>query len=340
MRKVLVGVLLLCLVGLAQGKPVIYTVSANVRASLTFPASAGIEKLEYLAPDNKLMVVPLQTEAATVTFVITPDMMTEGKAVLVVNRPPNRDLFDREPPAFDRVLLDGVEIAVREIVLIPYQPRAVHLEVSDPSRIRPSALRVMINGKRAGAAQVQLERQGMGRCWLVSFRRPDDLSLESLRVTATDSSLLGNSSAFVLQIEQGLSVVEGAQYSGGEAVAFVTQSAFVAARVKLAAGKYQVEAVAQGTSSGSDSFWIELDGIQQPDPVHISIDEPGIGSSLVEKDPEHLPGLTVAADGEHVLALVLREGPGPVLDRLRILQEGKEIAVFEGEAMLPAFPKP
>ncbi len=340
MRKVFVAVLLLALAVLAHGKPVIYTVQANVRAGLTFPASEGIEKIEYLAPDDKLIVVPLQIAADTVTFTVTPDMLTGGEAILIVNRPPNRDLSDRDPPIFNRVFLDGVETAAREIILIPYQPREVRLEVCDVSGIKPSALRVMINGKRAGAGQVQLDRKGTGRCWLITYRRPDGFGLQSLRVTATDSSLMGNSAAFVLQVEQGLSVVSGDQYSGGQAVSFDTQSAFVAARLQLAAGKYQVEVIAQGTGSATDSFWIELDGTQQADVVHIPVDKPGIGSSVLGVDPRHLPGFTVLADGEHVLVLVLREAPGPVLDCLRILQDGREIAVFEGEALLPAFPKP
>ena len=339
MRKVFVVIMLLSLAVLAHGQPVIYSVQTNVRASLTFPASEGIETLEYLAGDE-LITVALQTDDRTVTFDITPDMMSDGRAVLVVNRPPNRDLSDGSAPIFDSLIINGVETAVREGLVIPYQPNELRLEVSDAGGIRGSALKVFANGKRIRGDDVRLSRHGMGRHWVVTYVRPEDLQVQSLRIEATDSSLLANRSQFMLAVEGGLQVLSGEQYSGGKAVQFDTESAFIAARLDLPAGKYHLELIAQGTSSGTDSFWMELDGVQQSDPVHIPVEKLGISSSLVEKDPTQLPQFTVTESGPHILALVMREGPPQVADRLRILQDGKEIAVFEAEDILPAFPKP
>ena len=67
MRKPLVVIMLLSLAALAHGRPVIYSIQTNVRASLTFPASKGIKTLEYLAGDE-LIKVALQTDDGTVTF--------------------------------------------------------------------------------------------------------------------------------------------------------------------------------------------------------------------------------------------------------------------------------
>ncbi len=339
MRKVFPVIMLLYLAALAHGRPVIYSVQTNVRASLTFPASEGIKSLEYLAGDE-LIKVALQTDDGTVTFDITPNMMSDGNALLVANRPPNRDMSDAGPPAFDCLIINGVETVVRDNMVIPYQPDELRLEVSDASGIRAGALQVFANGKRIRSGDVRFSRHGMGRHWVVSYIRPQDFALESLRIEATDSSLLANTSQFMLAVERGFTILSGEQYSGGKAVQFDTESAFIAARLDLPAGKYLLELIAQGTSSGTDSFWMELDGVQQSDPVHIPIDNLGIASSLVEKDPTQLPQFTVTSSGRHILAIVMREGPPQVADRLRILQDGKEIAVFEAEEILPAFPKP
>ena len=318
----------------------VYTIHANVRAALTFPASEGIRTIEYLAPRDELRPVPLQSADGTVSFTLTPQIMPEGTVVLVINRPAGMDLSDRRPPRIISLSVDGQPAQPAESLLLPFQPIAVDVSLADESGISYSGLQVSANGERVARGSLRLVRADRGREWIVTYTRPDALSLRHLRIAAEDRSLLGNQTVFLLTIEQELAVLDGEKYSGGKAVHFATDTAYVAVKLELPAGEYEIEAVGHAPNSGANSWYIELDGARQDDVVHIPEVEAGACSRTVDIDPEQLPRLTVAVDGEHVLALTLREGPGPVLDRLRILQDGQEVAVFEGEDILPRFPKP
>ncbi len=318
----------------------IYTIHANVAAALTFPASEGIRSIEYLAPQDDLRPVPLQSDDATVSFILTPQMMPEGTVVLVVNRPAGMDLSDREPPRIISLSVDGQPAQPAESLLLPFQPVAVDVGLADESGIGYSGLQVSANGARVPRGSLRLVRADRGRQWMISYTRPEAFSLRHLRIAAEDRSLLANQTVFLLTIEQGLAVLDGEEYSGGKALHFATETAYVAVRLELPSGEYEVEAVGHAPNSGANSWYIELDGARQADVVHIPEVEAGVCSRTVDIDPEQLPRFTVTEGGAHVLALTLREGPGPVLDRLRILRNGQEVAVFEGEGILPRFPKP
>lgn len=332
--------LLVCIGATWAAETAVYTVHANVRAALTFPASEGIRTIEYLAPRDELRPVPLQEDSGAVSFTVTPQMMPEGTVVLVVNRPPGLDLSDRQPPSVVSLSVDGQPAPAAESLLLPFQPVAVSVGIADASGISYRGLQVSANGERVARGNLQLERVDRGREWTVTYTRPETLSLRHLRIAARDRSLLGNQAVFLVTIEQGLGVVEDQKYSGGRAVHFATETAYVAVKLELPAGEYEIEAVGHAPNSGSNSWWIELDGAQQSDVVHIPEVETGICSRTVDIEPEYLPRFTLADGGAHVLALTLREGSGPVLDRLRILRDAKEVAAYEGEDILPQFPKP
>lgn len=318
----------------------VYTIHANVRASLTFPASEGIQSIEYLTPGDDLRPVPLQISDGGVTFTVTPQMMPDGAALLVINRPAGLDLSDREPPRVISLSVDGQPAPTAGSLLLPFQPITVDVGLADASGISYSGLQVSVNGARVPRGSLRLARADRGRQWTISYTRPEALDIRHLRIAAEDRSLLRNKTAFLLTVDQGLAILEDDGYSGGKAVHFATETAYVAVRLALPAGEYEIEAVGHAPNSGTNSWYIELDGARQADVVHIPEVQPGVCSRTVDIDPEQLPRFTVAEDGEHVLALTLREGPGPVLDRVRILRDAKEVAVFEGEDLLPRFPKP
>jgi hypothetical protein len=318
----------------------VYTINANVRASLTFPASEGIEQVEYLAPEDALLPVPLDAADGGVSFTLTPTMMPEGKAILVINRPPGLDLSDREPPEITGVAVDGHAAAPASTMLLPFEPSELSISLADVSGIDYSALDISANGERVARGALSLDRAARGKEWTITYTRPEDMPLRSLRIAAEDASLLRNQVTFSLTVEQGLAVLEDEKYSGSKAIHFATETAYVAITLNLDAGEYELEIIGHAPNSGSNSWWVEVDGTQQADPVHIPEVEPGICSSVVEIDPEALPHFIVPEDGQHVVALILREGPGPVLDKVRILRDGEEVAAYEGEDILPRAPRP
>lgn len=332
--------LLVCATGALAAETAVYSIHANVRAALTFPASEGIQTVEYLAPEDELRPVPVVIADDGVSFTVTPRMMPDGGALLVINRPPGLSLSDREPPRIVSVSIDGVPAQPAESVLLQFQPRQVAVGLADASGIGYSGLRVSANGERVARGSLCLTRTDRGRQWTVLYTRPDGIELRRFSIGAEDRSLLANRSAFLVSVERGLEVLEDDRYSGGKAVCFATQTAFVAVKLTLPVGEYEIEAVGHAPDSGTNSWHIELDGARQTDVMHIPEVEAGTCSRTVEIDPELLPRLRVSADGEHVLALTLREGPGPVLDRLRILRDGREVAAYEGEDILPRFPRP
>lgn len=343
MKRVCVVAIICLLVCGAQtwaAETAVYTVHANVRAALTFPASEGILTVDYLTSHDELQPVPVESANGDVTFTITPLMMPGGTALLVINRPPGLDISDREPPRIVSLSVDGVPAQPGESIILQFQPKQIGVGIADASGISYSCLQVSANGKRVARGSLCLTRADRGRQWTVLYTRPDAVELRHLLIGAEDRSVFGNRAVFLLTVEQGLGVLEDQKYSGGRAVHFATETAYVAVKLRLPAGEYEIEAVGHAPNSGSNSWYIELDGARQPDPVHIPEREAGICSRTVDIDPEQLPRFTIAESGEHVLTLALREGPGPVLDRLRIMRDGREVAAYEGEDILPRFPKP
>lgn len=332
--------LLVCKTQAWAAETAVYTVHANVRASLTFPASEDIRSIEYLAPRDELRPVPLHSADGAVSFTVTPQMMPEGTVVLVINRPAGLDLSDGEPPRIISLSVDGQPAPAAESLLLPFQPIAVTVGIADASGISYRGLQVSANGERVPRDGLRLARADCGRQWTIFYTRPEAFDLRHLRIAAEDRSLFRNRTTFLLSVEQGLGILEDQKYSGGKAVHFATETAYVAVKLELPTGEYEIEAVGHAPNSGANSWYIELDGVRQDDAVHVPEAEPGTCSRTVDIDPEQLPRFTVTAGGAHVLALTLREGPGPVLDRLRILRDGKEVAGYEGEDILPRFPKP
>ncbi|MFO7946980.1 MAG: hypothetical protein R6V19_09200 [Armatimonadota bacterium] len=339
MKKLMVVLTAIVMAAAVWGQPALYRVQANVKASLTFPDGDEIRSVEYVRGDTDIQPVELRRSDGLVSFDITPHMLIDGSTILVFNRPPGKHLSDRTPPTFERIVIDGRPAHERPTLMLPYVPDRVDMAISDPSGISARGLQVAADGSRVDPDTLAVERFDLGRRWELTYEPADPETIQNVTVTATDRSLLENTSRFSLVFERAFERLSG-DYSGGAAVRLTQDTAFLAKYVELAAGEYEVEVVASGPSSGANSLWIEIDGKQQPDPLHLPVEELGVASRQVEINPERLPRFTVTEDGEHALVFTLREGPDPTVDCVRILQDGREIAAYEAEDMLPAFPKP
>lgn len=341
MKKLaIVTVVSLCLLMTAAwAGPSLYRIQANVKASLTVPDGGDIDSVEYVSDDSEIHPVPVRKKDNRLSFDITPEMLTAGETIVIFNRPPRKDLSDRTPPSFDHISLDGNAISQRGNLTLPYVPRQMQVVLTDPSGICTRGLDISVNGHRADRANIKYNRRDLGRYWKLTYAPDPPQQVQSIIVTVSDRSLLANTARFALSVERGVEVVEG-DYSGQKAVKLSEPSAFLARRLQLPAGEYELQIIGSGPDSGQNSLWIEVDGQRQPDPAHLPVNELATASRMVQIDPELLPRFTVPRDGQHALVVVLREGPTPTVDRIRILQEGEQVAAFEAEQMLPSFPKP
>jgi len=80
--------------------------------------------------------------------------------------------------------------------------------------------------------------------------------------------------------------------------------------------------------------WLDLDSKRAEDAVHLRTDHLGNSSRQSDLAPA-FSRLSVPRDGSHTLRVTLREAPGPELDKLQILQDGKVVKELECEVMLP-----
>ncbi len=119
-----------------------------------------------------------------------------------------------------------------------------------------------------------------------------------------------------------------------KAVRFTSAYSRLDTAIELPAGKYAVTTYASGTSTGSDSLYLTVDGEQRV-ALHTPIGRIGPSSSTPTKDTP-TPNITVNTDGLHRFTFTLREGPGVVLDRFLIHDaNGKLVAEIQAEDAPP-----
>ena len=118
------------------------------------------------------------------------------------------------------------------------------------------------------------------------------------------------------------------------AVKFATAYSQLDIGLELAAGKYEMTLFASGTGTGSDSFYVAIDAGETV-AFHIPINVFGPSSSEWTKDTP-TPNIEVPTDGLHRITITLREGPGPMLDRILIRDaQGKAVADLQAEEAPP-----
>ncbi|MGD9495309.1 MAG: hypothetical protein AB7Y46_03255 [Armatimonadota bacterium] len=118
------------------------------------------------------------------------------------------------------------------------------------------------------------------------------------------------------------------------AVRFTSQVAQLDTVLELPAGNLELTLFAQGLDSGTDSFFVSVDG-GETIPFHIPVGSFGPSSSTWEKDTP-TPNIQIAEAGAHRITITLREGPGVMLDRM-VLRDaaGNVVAEVEAESAPP-----
>ncbi len=121
------------------------------------------------------------------------------------------------------------------------------------------------------------------------------------------------------------------------AVKFVSQVSQLDTALELPAGNLELTLFAQGVSSGADSFYVSVDAGERI-PFHIPVGNFGPSSATWEKDTP-TPNIEIPEAGVHRITITLREGPGPLLDRMVFRDaEGNTVAQIEAEDA-PALPE-
>lgn len=133
---------------------------------------------------------------------------------------------------------------------------------------------------------------------------------------------------------RGLIAVANPQEGIARAVRFNDAYSRLDTALELSAGKYAITTYATGTSTGSDSLFLTIDGKERVS-LHTPIGSFGPSSSTPEKDTP-TPNVTIAGDGVHILSFTLREGPGIMLDRFTIHSaDGAPIGEVQAEEAPP-----
>lgn len=108
--------------------------------------------------------------------------------------------------------------------------------------------------------------------------------------------------------------------------------------VDLPAGRYELTLFAQGLDSGTDSFYVQIDGGERI-PFHIPIGHFGPSSANWEKDTP-TPNVELAGAGPHRVTVTLRENPGVMLDRMLFRNaEGETVLELQAEDAPPLPPE-
>ena len=121
------------------------------------------------------------------------------------------------------------------------------------------------------------------------------------------------------------------------AVKFMKRTSQLDFGLDLPKGQYNVTLFAHGLDTGTDSFWLSVDGGEQV-AFHIPIGKFGPSSGTHTKD-QATPNVDVTIDGMHRFSVTLRENYGVMLDRVLIRDaEGETVADFQAEDA-PPLPK-
>lgn len=312
----------------------VFICDAPAGTLITAPNSIGLRTVEYEDPEGKLLGARFRRARGECIIPLRPEMLGRGSTYIVFNRPAEATIADRLPPELMAVFINGEPTETEADIQVPFAPREVAVDFQDlGSALLSDCATVYINGvpeRYQKGFAVRVVR--VVKAARVTVTTTGDTPLSSLRIDVADNSLLRNTAAFTLRVVRALEVVtlEG----GGKAVKFIDPSGYLQKRVSLPRGEYTVNVVGSGPSLAANSLWLDIDAERLQDPFHLPVGELGDSSREVQMTDE-LPRLSVTRPGRHVLRLSLREGVGPVLDRLEIRQGDKVVQQVECEDMLP-----
>lgn len=122
------------------------------------------------------------------------------------------------------------------------------------------------------------------------------------------------------------------------AVRFIQEDSQLDFPIELPAGKYVMTTWAYGLDTGTDSFWVQIDGGERV-AFHIPIGRFGPSSDSYTKHTP-TPNITIPDSGRHRITISLRENAGVMLDRITFHDaEGKLVREVQAESAPPLPPE-
>lgn len=303
---------------------------------MTIPNGDTIRTIEYEDPEGRLRPVKFERADGRFLLSLSPAMLEDGRTYLVFNRPEGATLHDREPPRITRVRVNGKAIKAGKRVVIPWPADQVGVDFQDgESNLLAQRAWIEVNHRPVASCDSMAVRTvAAGRSARITVRATGDDLIQHLRIAIADDTLLGNSATFTLATVRAVEVIEMKGASGGKAVRTLDAAGWLETMLSLDPGEYTANLVATGPSLGTNSMWLDIDERRVDDPFHLPVGELGSCSREVDMT-DKLPRFTIDRPGRHTLKFTLREGPGPLLDKLQILKAGKVIKQVECENMLP-----
>ena len=252
-------------------------------------------------------------------------------------------LRDSRAPRLVKLVIDGRDVGVESgasmrptggqameeslSFTVPYQPRRIVLTVEDESGISDQVRTAINTDRLLNPASVDI--QGTRGSITVEHDEP----IRHLVVLLRDGARLANGLMFELNTAPPAGTIPISGAGAGMAVKLLEPTALLRGEVALPKGEYELNVISRAFTESANSLWMEVDGKQVKDAIHIPLEKFGNSSRSFQLTPE-LPRLTIEKDGKHAFVLTLREGPGPELDKVQFLRAGKVVAEFECEALL------
>ncbi|MFQ6099002.1 MAG: hypothetical protein ACE5O2_14830, partial [Armatimonadota bacterium] len=134
-----------------------------------------------------------------------------------------------------------------------------------------------------------------------------------------------------------VAVVPHPDASGGKALKVPTREAQLDFQLQLAGGKYALTLIAYGLDTGTDSFWVSVDGGKNV-AFHIPVERFGPSSQAWTKD-KPTPNVRIGKSGFHRFTVTLRENPGVMLDRIVLADKNGEVVADMEAEEAPEIPK-
>ena len=298
-------------------------VSCNAPLELRIRRSTRPKRVHFRDADGRTGELPFEVDREVV---ILRFAKPQRNTTVAFDLQSADALKDGQPPRVTKIELDGREAEATPTLTVPFQPRRVVVTLEDASGVDVARSRVLVN---AEAASARLVSSGLGATLTIADW-PDPIV--TVEATICDNALLRNERSFRLEAAPPVRVVPVKEASAGRVVKLIEQSASLRVEATLPKGEYEVNVISRAFSDGANSLWIDVDEERAEDAIHIPTDGFGNSSRSYELT-RPMTRLTLTKDGKHTFVLTLREDPGPELDKMQFLRDGKVVREFECEAL-------
>jgi len=313
----------------------VYRVQATAGAEVGMPVAEATRRVEAGSVEGGLRPRDVARTPDGLWLRLAAADVPAGEAFIVFNRPAGKGLEDATPPRITAVEVDGNDVVAAPYVELPHPPRSLVITLHDEtSGVVPEPVELLVNGRPAdGDAGVTARICSSDGTVRVELDGRDATAIESVRLVMRDDSLLRNRVDFTLRVVRAVESIALPGADGGKAVALIGEQAQLQASLRLAAGDYVLDLIGYGPDLATNSLWLEVDGERVEDVVHLPVGELGSCSRDVDITPA-LPRFHLAESGEHTLRLTVREAPGAVVAKVRVLRDGQVVEERRGEEMV------